>query len=308
MRYEKKFKIDVTINELLDKKNIDLTIITRSYIHFIFVVDKFLQKNTEAVLLHIIENYQKNTIIPLSDKFKYKSINITKEQDIIYNKISRNNRTFILNQLISIAINNSLYINVIDKKTDIKYHDIINKYTLDFFTSFIKCEEIYKELIIGLMQSTLYKLNVSNKKLKNSYYFNELLVLIFKQYGKEKDGYEILENPAINNYLYNELGKIYFIMNIEYNMSLANLSENFRKWKSFYEPILENKYKNNIDKFIKNEFNFPINTTEKIQKDAFFNFFYDIHDGSAKERELFTILLNKYNTLINGSVRSFASV
>jgi len=289
MTIDKKFHIDTTIVELLKEKNIDFRTILKSTIQFILAIEWEIGENTEKILLNIIDKYRNYTLKQLSNTYKSKSSFFTKEQDRIYNKISLKNRKFILNQLISIAINNSSYINVVYKKIEVKQDPIINEYTLKYFTSFIKEEKIYQEMIIGLIKSLLLKLNRNkNKKLIVDSYYKELLLLTFEQYNKKDEGIEILKNSLVQEFLYQEFGKIFFIMNILYNMSLQNESKNFRNWKSLYEPILENKYNNDINYFIKSELNL-FKYDNKNQIEEFYSFLNEIHES---EKEKFLI----YNT------------
>lgn len=301
MTYDKKFQIDKTIIDILEKKQIEFRTILKSTIQFILTLELEFKENMEQILLEVIEKYRDYTMIPLSNSYKAKSSFFTKEQDNVYNSISSEKRKYIINELMSIAINNSSYINVINKKIEIKQDNIINEFTLKYFLAFKKEEIIYQEMIITIMKSLLFKgARLLNKSLLVDSYYKELLTLIMEQCNLKNDAYEYLMNPHIAEFINEELGKIFFIMNIEYNMSLKDESENFRKWKSKYEPILENKYKNSLSNFIQGEFNFPDIDIE-IQIEEFYNFLDGIHP-TAKEKTLIHNTWTKMmqNLLING--------
>ena len=292
MTIEKKFKIDTTIIEILEKKNIDFRTILKSTIQFICAIDWCIEKDTEEILINIINTYSDYTLYAMSNKYCNKSSFFTKEQEKVYKKISSNNRKYILNELISISLNNSSYINVIDIQINTITQDhIINKFTLQYFTSFTKESKDVQYIIIGMMKSLLFKINrVINKNLVVESYYKELLILIFKEYKIKNEAIEILKNPVVTEFVYEEFGKIFFIMNIVYNMSLKNESEHFRKWKYKYEPILEQKYNNNIDKFIENEINLSTNISEEQQIEEFIYFMNEMHPSKKERFILFQIL------------------
>lgn len=301
MTIDKKFQIDNTIINVLEEKCIDFRTILKSTVQFILAIELYIQSNTEKILLNIIDEYKSNTMIPMSDNYKTKSSFFTKEQDNAFNNISSKNRKYILNQLISIAINNNSYINVTNKEIKIKQDNIINELTLKYFMAFTKEDELYQKDIISLMKSLLFKINrIKNKDLLVDSYYKELLLIVFEQYENKTEDNEILMNPFIANFIYEELGKIFFLMNIEYNMSLKDESDNFRKWKSKYEPILEENYNNNIKEFITNELNLSTINTEKQIKE-FYLFLDGIHP-TQKEKALIqdTWLKFMQNLLISG--------
>ncbi|WP_412725728.1 hypothetical protein [Arcobacter sp. 15-2] len=285
MTYDKKFQIDSVIIDLLKTKRIEFRTILKNTIQFIFVLNNEFKENTEKLLIDIIKEYRDYTMISLSNKYKVKSSFFTNEQDKAFNSISSKNRKYIINELISIAINNSSYINVVEKKTNIEKDNIINDFTLKYFRSFIKEKSIYQEMIIVIMKSLLFKMNrIIEKSLLVESYYKELLILIMEQYNLKNEAHEILKNPHLSKFIYEELGKIFFIMNIEYNMSLKNECENFRKWKSKYEPILEKQYHNNLNEFIKNELNLSTKNIENSLEELYF--FIDGMHPTQKEKAL----------------------
>jgi hypothetical protein len=293
MTINKKFQIDTTIIECLNKKNIDFRTILKNTIQFILMIENELKHETEQTLLEIIYEYSDYTTNKLSHKYIIRSSFFTKEQDRVYNLISRNNRIYILNELISIAINNNNYYNIIEEDIIISKDNIINNSTLNFFLAFKKEEKIYIEIIIGIMEALLFKHErVFEKNLFVDSYYKELLLIIFKK--NYLNSIEPLLNYNVGKFLYEELGKIYFFMNIEYNMSLKNKSKNFRKWKSKYEKILINKYNNNIDDFKKNEIIVEENLSLREQKDEFYGFLNSML-AYTKEQVLLLILYEKYD-------------
>jgi hypothetical protein len=278
MTINKKFQIDTTIIKLLENKNISFRSILKSTIQFIFALDTFLEHrdDTETILLDVITEYKLYTTIAMTNTYKSQSSYFTQEQEKTYNKISSKNRKYIINQLLSISINNNSYTNVINTKIRIEQDNIINEITLKYFTYFKKHSEL-KSTIIVLMKSLLFKLNrLQTKKIMVDSYYKELLIIIFNEYNDETNATEILKNPFICNFIYQELGKIFFIMTIEYNMTMRNESHNFRQLKYKYEQILENKYNNNLNKFIENELNLAKIDIEK-QKNEFFDFYTAMH-------------------------------
>jgi hypothetical protein len=288
MLIDKKFKIDTVLLEVLEKKDIGFREILKNTMQFITMINWYIKKDTEAILLEIIEQYKNYTLIPLSKKYKAKTTFLTQEQSITYNTIYPESRTKIMNELISIAINNSNYINVTNKKLEVKKDILINQTTLDYFLSFDKNNQ---EFIICMMKSLLFKLGrVKNNSLLVESFYAELLCNIFKENDDNAD--ELLLNVYENNFLYEEFGKIFFVMNIMYNMSLKNESKSYRKWKSKYEPILERKYQNNLNDFIKNEINLSkMDKTKELEE--LFYFMNEMHP-QFKEREVFKISWNLF--------------
>jgi hypothetical protein len=123
------------------------------------------------------------------------------------------------------------------------------------------------------MEAILMKLkNIINKKaILPSYYIN-LTREIFEDYQVDKNMLGYLKNYVVASFLQQELEKIYFIMNIKYNMRLKNKSDYLRSHKSKYEKLLLDKYNDNLNKFIDNEISFVEGLSERYEAKVFLEF------------------------------------
>lgn len=294
MNLQKEFQIDFTLIKCLEKKNLSPILIIKSTFHFITTLHNEIDNMEDELLLNIIEEYKEFTVIPLSNKNKRVIVTLTKNQNKLYNKISRENRVYIINNLISISINNSNYTNHIFKNIDIKKDIIINDFTFFFFLSFKNETLFYKEIIVTLMKSLLFKLHSGiEKKFLDNIYYKNLIIKILKQYEKECCSYEYLENPKQLYYTYEGLGKIYFIMACFYNLKITDSRMYFKKYHYQYEKkiifeneqILISKYNNDLNKFIKNELELS-KENPMIQFEQLKYFLWEMH---PREKETFIV-------------------
>jgi hypothetical protein len=101
----------------------------------------------------------------------------------------------------------------------------------------------------------------SQNAIVKSYYTN-LISEIFKAYKIDEKKLNYIDNYYVLDFLFEEIGKIYFVLNIKYKMSLKDKNKYQRDFKSKYTDLLS-KYNNDIDLFIKNEINFAKNMSKE---------------------------------------------
>lgn len=272
MSIRSEFSIDKTLITICEKQKINIKVLIKNTMQFLLLLNKSIDDNIENLLNNIIEEYKNSTRIPLSLSYKKESLNIAPEQKELYQNISLENRKMILNQIISIAINNNNYINCITNELKIREHSIINQYTLDFFL----LNEYTEEENISSLELILKKLNriITKDAIVKSYYTN-LISEIFKAYKIDGNLLKYIDNYYLLNFLFEEFGKIYVVLNIKYKMSLKDKDRYLRNFKSKYKDLLI-KYEYDIELFVKNELNFAKNISKEIEVKEFLQFFSDI--------------------------------
>jgi hypothetical protein len=105
------FYIDQTLIKICKKKQINIHQLIKNTTQFLLLLNKTIDEDIENLLNNIIEEYKYATREELSLTYKKIQPKIAPEQKKIYQEISVKNRKIILNQILSIAINNSKYIN-----------------------------------------------------------------------------------------------------------------------------------------------------------------------------------------------------
>ena len=264
-RVEKKIPIYKANLDRCKEKNIEPIKMLRNTIHFIVAVDMLIVEhhskithNLEEVLFEIIDEYKNYTINCLINDDKKKNINIsiTKTQENSYNKINRENKVQIINELISIAVNNEDYFVINSEKLSKEYRDdIINEFALKFFIDIHYREDIPNNIksilvltYINFIESTISKLKYEKtKNLVNFNHLSELLKYYFSQY--DIDPSELLKNHLYIDSLIKGFEQLFFVVVTIHNYKVNEVdSEEFRKIYRKYS-----KYKSNLKKFIKEE-------------------------------------------------------
>jgi hypothetical protein len=272
MSTRSEFSIDKTLISICEKEKINIKLLIKNTMQFFLLLNQSIADNTENLLNNIIEEYEYSTRIPLSLTYKKETLKIAPAQKELYQNISIENRKTILNQIISIAINNNNYINCFINEIKIRESRIINQYSLEFFL----LNEYTQEENINELEIILKKLNriMIKKAIVKSYYTN-LIAEVFKAYKIDKNKLKYIDNYYVINFLFEEFGKIYFVLNIKYKMSLQDKDKYLRAFKSKYNDLLI-KYNNDIDLFIKNELNFAKNMSKETEVKEFLQFISDI--------------------------------
>lgn len=104
---------------------------------------------------------------------------------------------------------------------------------------------------------------------------------------------------GLPNFLYQEFGKIYFIMNIKHNMDLKNKNKNLRKWKSQY---IDKFNKNDINIFISDELILDKNLSAldmKVEFGEFLNAMLDIPTPTDFREQVFRSMSSANNNLLS---------
>lgn len=265
-----KYKIDETLIKVCKDKNLNIRIIIKSTTQFIKTLDMYIDQNIEKLLNQIIDDYKDYTNKKLLYKYKNVYIKTTDNQKLSYQKIGKENRVKLLNEIISISINNKDYNYNLYKFKSIKYHNTINRYTLNFFLN----KEYQKENIKDMELLLLMHNRILTKQALVSTNYAYIIKQLFEFYKIDQNLLNVIDSCNVAKFIYNELGKIYFVMNIKYNMSLKNKSKNLRMWKSNWEKVLINKYNYNIENFINNEIHFMPN----LSKQEEYKYYMDFHN------------------------------
>jgi len=269
-----KYSIDKTLMDRAKIIKVDIKQLIRHATQLIMILDEFIDEQLENILLNIIDTYKPHTMQQLSNIYVFQYLETTEEQKKRFQKIDSNKRVNFLNEIISIAINNTKdNFHQQDKNTySIKTHPIITQYTLNFFLN-----STYKEDNINSIETILKKLRtiIEKQRIIPSYY-TFLIYDIFDFYKVESEIKQILNNYPVAKYLEENFGKIYFIMNIEYSMNLTNKNKYLRSWKSKYEKIIINKYKYIVKDFIEKEFNFYLGLNKQEEAKVFLEFYQDM--------------------------------
>lgn len=285
LRHTTTIKVDKTILDICRTKKISIQELIRATFQFIYSVEKFYDLEINSFIDEIINDYQPYEYLKLSNTGKLIKTHRTKEQDNIFQRIEHSKRTFFLNSLMSLVINNSKFDqDVCYQSNSIQVDSIINNITLDFFTNpFIK-----SEIMLLIIESLLGKFEyvLKNKYIPESLFYN-LHIYLFNDK-------EIILNNQLTFFLFNEFKKIYFVV-----LHLNNISSNTKSSKSLartvkndYSKILQKKYKNNIQQFILNEISIDKTTSFDDQK-QFFDFLKELHT-TDKEREIIDYAIMQY--------------
>lgn len=270
MSSKTKFYINKTLLQIAEKKNIEIKILIKNTTQFISILTITINEHIEKVLDTIINEYKKETREQLSDEYKKIWVQIAPNQKKIYQNIKELNKKEVINEVISIAINN-YYFNLSEIKY-IKEDCIVNHYTLDFFT-----KKEFKESNISGVETILKKSkSIIDKKSIIPSFYSDLIKKIFEYYEIDKTKLSLLNNYSLSIFLLQEFEKIYFVMNIHYNMSLKNKNKYLRSIKPKYEKILMKKHNNNLALFINNEINFAKNMSINEEAMSFLDFYYEI--------------------------------
>lgn len=288
------FYIDQTLIKICEKKQININQLIKNTTQFLLLLNKTFDEDIENLLNNIIEEYKYANREELSLIYEKIQLKIAPEQKKIYQKISVKNRKSILNQIISIAINNSKYINCFTNERKIKELSVINRYSLDFFL----LNEYLPEDNINVLEMILKKLKrmKSQNAIVKSFYTN-LISEIFKAYKVDEKKLNYIDNYYVLDFIFEEFGKIYFVLNIKYKMSLKDKNKYQRDFKSKYTDLLS-KYNNDIDLFIKNEINFAKNMSKENEFIEFMQFIsalelYPLDITIFKNNEKYLELIDK---------------
>ncbi len=285
LRHTTTIKVNKTILDICNTKKISIQELIRATFQFIYSVEKFYNVEVNSFIDEIIQDYQPYEYLKLSNKEKLIKTHRTKEQNNVFQKIEHSKRTFFLNSLMSLVINNSKFDqDVCYQSNSIQVDPIINNITLDFFTNpFIKSEE--KLVIIESLLSK-FEYVVKNNYVPESLFYN-LHIYLF-------DDKEIVLNNQIQFFLFNEFKKIYFVLLNLHNVSNNTKSSNSiaRKVKKQYSKVLQQKYNNNISQFILNEISIDTTASFDDQK-QFFDFLRDLHT-TDNERKIVDYAIMQY--------------
>lgn len=270
INYRLNFKIDNILLKICENKKIDIKVLIKNTTQFIMMLDMTINEDIENILKFITDNYKEASRKHLEFKYQNVTVYITDTQKNVYKKILEDNRVILFNELLSIAINNN-YFNFEEKKELINEHRIINKYSLEFLL-----DKKYKEGNIECLETIIKKLKyIIEKNYIVPSFYKKLSKEIFSFYKTDSYSPESFNSYDICIFLLSEFEKFYFILNLEYNMSLSNKNHYLRSYKAKYEKILISKYNNNIGVFIENEINFLKNKTKEEEVDFWLKFIKD---------------------------------
>lgn len=272
-------KINKELLNICENKNIKIIELIRGTFQFLFIINSYIDKDINKILQEIVEEYDVYEYKPLPDETKSVKTHVTKKQYDAYKQISHSNRLFYFNKLMSIVINNTNYSYVRDSKPIITDH-IINKFTIDYFTSKI----VNRELMMVVMESLLIKIKhtLDKKYITDGFYLN-----LYNDLFNKTETEEFYKEKKLSEFLFSEFRKIYFVMLTTFDISNSSKSSTgfARNIKKKYKDIYINKYNKDIDLFIENEIKIYTNLSHDEQLHEVMYFVTAMHP-SAKEQEI----------------------
>jgi len=281
LRHRTTFHIDNTLHEICKKKSINFSRVLRSFFQFLFAIDRYHSEDINFICHNIIDEYKSTECIPLSEKTTLKNTHLTDAQNNAYQKIKKSDRKYIINNFISIAINNNTYSNI-------PTHNIlptlespyVNSFTIEYFM-----ESKNPDNIIWIMGSLVAKLNHA---IEHSYISETYFVNLYSTIFSKSDSKDFINqyNEAI--FLLKEFSKIYFCMLHHYNIKSNKVSSSSiaRKVKKEYKKLFEKTHNKDIKSFLENE----VNICRKLDYiDQVENFIFLLRELHPNHKEQYVI-------------------
>jgi hypothetical protein len=104
-----KFQIDTTILNICENKKINIKHLIKNTTQYIMMLDLIIDEDINEVLHFFEEEYKNDKRQKLTLIYHEQWIKITESQKKCFFKIKQENRTYLFNELISIAINSSYF-------------------------------------------------------------------------------------------------------------------------------------------------------------------------------------------------------
>lgn len=295
------FSINKTLIDVSKKNDVAILELLRSTFQFLYILNNFHSENLYEVCKKIINEYEVTEIIKLSNKSVNIKTHLTKNQREAYESLPRHERTLILNQLISVVINNSNYSNIVYKDLKrVTRNPIINQFTINFFLNerpIINQNLIPKQLLLDikiyLIESTIGKLRhtLENKNIGKNFYKN-----LYMQLFKNQSYADFCSQDLEAEFLLEQFKKIYFCMLVKYNIEISTKSNHSiaRKTKRENKIFLKKLYEGEIIEYIKNEILIDDSLNDYDQKISFETFLREMHpDARIQESINISMLLTK---------------
>lgn len=295
------FSINKTLIDVSKKNDVAILELLRSTFQFLYILNNFHSENLYEVCKKIINEYEVTEIIKLSDKSVNIKTHLTKNQREAYESLPRQERTLILNQLISVVINNSNYSNIVYKDLKrVTRNPIINQFTINFFLNERPIVNLYIILKQPLLDTKIYFIEsiigklrhtLENKNIGKNFYKN-LYMQLFSDQSYADFCFQDLEAE----FLLEQFKKIYFCMLVKYNIEISTKSNHSiaRKTKRENKIFLKKLYEGEIIEYIKNEILIDDSLNDYDQKISFETFLREMHpDARIQESINISMLLTK---------------
>lgn len=280
MRQITTIKVDLTIINICNSLKIDLRSLLRNSFQLLYAIDSYYDE-INYTISQIIEEHKHDKNIPLSYEYKIIKTHRTRAQNLAYEKIDHKNRIIFLNELMSIAINNSYsHRRKLYSPKSIESDSLMNILSVDLFT----CPFIDTDLKLVVIESTLSKINhmIQNKYLAEGFYDH-----IYSEFFND---IEIIKNFEVAKFLSRELEKLYFAM-----LKLYAVPINSKSSQGLARKVIKKysrEFNGDIASFINNKISIYKNVTF-IEQTRFLSFLKELHK-SEKETYLIDLLITNY--------------
>lgn len=201
MNLKSTFQVDIVLLEICKTRDLNIQDVVKDASQVVHIIDKFIDMHTENVIEDLIEEFKYAQIQPLSGEYQVIYMpKISPNQKESFQKISPEKRVKILNNFISIAINNAntgYQIPSAIQYQPIRNHAIMNEYTLEYFLSphFVEESIINIEIILAKLNTLITK----KMALKSNYFY--LIEILFELHKVDKKLLSIFKSNDVANFV-----------------------------------------------------------------------------------------------------------